>query len=988
MSICLGPRRILQGHNLFQARRHAFPLPLTPFRLSFGAPRLEFHSSARNDDQRPSALPNRKPCPVPPGLRKDPTEWIKHLEKFIPRRNLDKSSTTAGTMEQKSEQKECEAILELLYQAREQLGFDLLSILGFKLDRWQDFHAIVNKLLNFTNESRPRARREQLPSNIRWASLGSFDDLSSDTLRCIEPSDIKYGDDDIPASSFNTYLEGSNLHNQLRNPDRRPEVMSELWQSLGIFILEAADLPTEDGFSVMSHFYRVVARLHHLDMIPPEVYKYVPKRDPALPNRPPGMYLLSYPIMSVLSDAAWEAAATQDAIDGAEPGTTPYIPPLTYKSKQLGFGIWLEFVLWCCVEEGCAVGATWILQMSRNRSKTWSIKSWAALCQTNGSIDPLKMSHYDTWAECGELSNERSAGRSHRPFLGMGERTITKEVVISIMDGLINSLEVETGTQGDSFRFVWVRLGLLRALLGRNKLSLSQEDLTYLIIRILETEAIIPEIKPQSLELLLNQASYIHPQEQLAHSSSPGLENAHQQEYHPANSLVVLGLYQYALNIYASSGNISGTIDVFERLLGDVDPKKVAEVRDSVLDPKYCIMAHRVRQTVHSRFRNSKSASQSQDFELPPVSWALLLDTLTSSRLYRLAEWVTDSCAEALKISTSRTREGALITDSLIRLATATKNHQLYSNAIKRLRFPLERQTLILMLNWRIGECNWTGAVELLHYLRDTKLSQWDVENITSLGAMIIRLENWQSSTDQSELDPTLAKSQAETLGLANTLLVDFLSGKFNQHYSYANGLRVPEATLNRLYRVFSSIPGSLSRVCYEVQLQWSRPFEPDYYIPSYAFNQFLAAVVDTQGSLAGKRLWDKVCIDPLLIVDPTRDRKQQTIKTGLPFNSRSIYPKKTPLVSPDLTTVRIIANAALEEQKSLQQRGHYPIYSATEPLTSEKYTAESVGSILAWSARVYERLGLGPREINRELDGYPTQKATRPTDVPPSTLV
>ncbi|EZF31984.1 hypothetical protein H109_05407 [Trichophyton interdigitale MR816] len=989
MSICL-PRRILLGHSCFQARRHVFYPPLTPYRLSLGIIQSPSPSTWRNYAHRSKDSSKRKPYPIPPaGLRKDPSEWIKSLEIYIPPRNVDNGLAAAGPIGRKSWQEDSKAILELLYQAREQLGFDLLTILGLKLGRWRDFHLIFNKLFDFASESRALARPGELPSNIDWSSLGSFDRLSGDHLKTTSLSELRVDTDGRDALSVKDYLEGAMLQHQTGKADRRAEAMSEILQSLGSFILEASDLPEAESASVMSHFHLVVAQLHHLDMIPSGVYKYDSNYDPTLPNRPPEMQLLSYPIMSVVSGVALEAAAADNAIDGPESDSTPFAPLSKFKSRPLGFGIWLEFILWCCVEGGYAAEASWILQMSRSRSKAWNIQSWAALHQSKGPIDPLKMDRYDTWEECGVLSDEPFSYRSDRPFLGMGERTITKEVVYSVMEGLINSLKTDAGTPsgpGDPLKFVLTRLGLLRALLGRNKLSLSQEELTYLIVRILETGAVVPETDPQSLEHLLNHASYILPAEHSINPPVAGYENVSLPEYKPAESLVVLGLYQYALNIYASSGRASGTIDIFGRLLGEVDPAKVFEMRESVLDPKYLVMAHRVHQTASSRSRIAQSPAQSERLELPPVSWALLLDTLTSSRLYRLADWVTHTCAKALEVSTSRTREGFLITDSLVRLATATKNRELYSNTIKRLERPLRRQTLIALLNWRIGECDSKGAVELLRYLRDIRLSQWDIENITSLAAVIIRLECQPSSSDQSSSDFIPAENQDEALELACSLLVDLLNGKFNQHYSYAKDPNISKAILNRLHHVFRSVPGRLSNACRKVQLQWDRRYDPEYRIPPSAFNHLLAAVVDTQGCLPGKRLWDQFCIDPLLSFDASRDRKQQKIRTDLPFNARSIYPKRTPLVVPDLTTVRIIANAALDEQKSPRQSGHNPAYPVVQPLTSQKHSADNVNRVLDWCVRVYERLGLDFREINRELDGHPARKLGHLTETPLST--
>jgi hypothetical protein len=122
----------------------------------------------------------------------------------------------------------------------------------------------------------------------------------------------------------------------------------------------------------MSCVFRTLARLHHAGMISDRVYQY-PKPDASqIVFRPPALHFLSSSIMSVLSDAAWhehETAVAAAAADAGEP--SPFIP-YTPGIRELGPEIWLELILWCCVEHGFA-----------ERAHYWYIK-WPGLA--NGRL--------------------------------------------------------------------------------------------------------------------------------------------------------------------------------------------------------------------------------------------------------------------------------------------------------------------------------------------------------------------------------------------------------------------------------------------------------------------------------------------------------------------------------------------------------------------------------------------------------------------------
>ncbi|KAK2750971.1 hypothetical protein FQN57_000046 [Myotisia sp. PD_48] len=965
MSVCLRPQRILLAPRPFQIRRNTVRYPFLGLRtFSESSRQNAAHAGVQNSGSRSRT---GVPCPVPPKLRQDPSEWIKYLTKYVSKDDVKDASENY----KETRMLECENILALLFQARSLYNFDLLSILGFKHGRWDDYHAIVNKLLDNAQFYRSPYTRGEMPSNIDWKALGSLSYVSSEGIDSIDANAIQYRKDHRSLTSFDSYSEEPIRAQKMGESETRIGTMEEIWQSLGYFVLEAADLPVEEGPKVMSHLYRVLGRLHHLDMVPHEVYKYTEYRDIIRPNRPPGMYLLSYPIMGVLSDTAWELNYADQAVGGGD--TRPQ--KLTYRSRELGFGVWLEFILWCCVEGGFAKEGTWIMQESRNREKKWSIKSWATVVKTTGPVVPQKMSQYDTWARCGRDNKELLVDRSNRPFLGLGERTITKEVVMALMDGLCNSLETGVGLRGDSPPLVLERMGLLRSLLKSNKIFLQQQDIGYFIARVLEAGSVVLHAKPQTLDLLLNLAPYIRPAKTLANSATHPMT---EQAYLPQYSGMILGLYQYSLNIYAERGDIFGALEILEKLLGASDSESVHEVRkflhakSPIRSPK----AKRLGQPESSiQLATKPPAADSARVHLSSLSNSLLLDTFISSRLYHLADWLVTLRSHSIKSYPHELDDQELIQPHLIRFATATKNPALFTTVSDGLTLPMGYQVLAAVLDYRISECDWYNTIQLLRYLQGGKHKQWSPLNITSLAAVIIRLEAQSVMSVQSEKNISDHKKLHDSLKLARVILSTILRGKYNQLRPYPTYHESSPAVLYQLHRLFSSIPGTLSEVCHGLPLQWKDPFNPDYLIPAKAFNQLLSAIVDTQGSLAGKRLWDRFCIEPKPI-----DKQRLTVggNTRLHFttlehfsDSRSLFRNKEKLVLPTSTTVRIIAKAATDEQRLSSQHDTFPEEPTFEPMVPEPATLTKVTEVLDWSVQMFERFHLSRRAIDRELDGY-----------------
>ncbi|WEW55049.1 hypothetical protein PRK78_000477 [Emydomyces testavorans] len=983
MIICLRPgNRILLGHRL-RVPDQGCPAPISV--RGFAKTNSSFFRVKNTPThpyvvRPPQSRARRLPCPVPRAERTDISKWVPFLDRYLPS-HLRGDSTNILEAELQSEAEQCQAILQLLFQARSFMNFDLLVYMGFKLDRWQAVRRLVDKLLdNAEGLQSKHSVQGCLPSNIDWKSMGpSFEEITGDEIYPSVTISLQNGIDHQPLVSYDSYSEEPTFGGRLGETNLRIGTMEELWQTLGLFIIEAADMDPEKSALVIHHFYYIVARLHFLDYIPKNVYRDAANRGTTPPLRPPAMHLLSTRIMSTLTDTILEPNMEELAVAS---GQRSSMELLRSSERRLGFGVWLEFILWCCVEGGYAREAAWIIQNTRNRSKEWKVASFARLLEANGPLDPRKIDYHDTWAQCGQFSTLQQFKKSEDPFLGLGARTISREVLVSVMDGLTNAVRAGVSFRGDSAHYVWERIGLLRGLLNRNLLYVNSGFINYLIVRILEAGGIVAEVKPQALDLLLNVAPSIMTADKLDLSFEKLVELSDKGNI-PNTSAVILGLYHYTLNAYASSGHISGTIDVLEKLIGAVDYKKVHLIRELIMESKYLTKAHNVRKT------NSTPASIPElndsrppplaGLQLPASSLNLLLSTLTDSEVFSLASWILNPREFAGPIIPIDMYNDEVLSPAIIRFATATKDFPLVFSLLETVRRPWPRSTLQPTLEFRITRFRWKQVLELLIYLRDVERAQWEPKNVATLAATILRLDQPHDRFRQF-LPP---EDHESALAGGKQILRHMLEGEFDAPDDFSKGRDLgTQQTLFQFHRIFESIKSpSLSDVCSNVKLKWQGTVNSSRYLPADAFRTILAAVVEVYGSTVGQRLYHKWCMSP---TTPHARRIDSGGNARLFYSSQlnpeigGIEPSFDPhwhadnrgkLVMPDLSVVRVIALGALKEQKSLLEN---------REMVSDEITSESVTSVLNWCIRIFFELGLTDREIDRELDGHLTRTRER----------
>ncbi|KAK2765625.1 hypothetical protein FQN54_008479 [Arachnomyces sp. PD_36] len=911
--------------------------------------------SGEGDPQRRRNPPKFHPTTIPPiRFRDDPRAWVSFLEPYIPR--PWRKETTRIAKPEASEKEHCETILHILRQARSLADIDLLTFLGIELNRWEAVHAVIRMLIENAENTASTPKRTQLPSNLDWGAMGSFEYASGPYNIRGAPSTTDNG---YPAlSALDAYTEGPQMSGQMGEGGKDLGAMGEVWQTLGSIILDASDLPRGKSRLAMSCVYRIIAHLHHVDLIPNEVYNYVPTHGQSALHRPPAMQILSSHIMNVLTDAVWQATETEIAGKAAAEGSK--FAPSAYKMgvRELGHGIWLEFVLWCCVEGGFVNEGIGILERmkARESGKAWSVRSWASLQLDAESIHPSSVDRDHVWGESVKFPDMESS-QSDDPFQGLGEKTICSEVVSSLMDGLINTVRVGVGFRGNAPNFVRNRIAVLRSMLDENSAPTTSGSLTQ-VLRIFETGGIIPEVEPQSLEHILRLAPPASPHQGGYYSSSRDAEsNPPAMEAIADHSAVIPGMYRYLLDIYAYGGNAGGAFNTFQDILDQVGAAKPHNKSEE-------------RQRLHS---STTHINESSSPLLPNVSLSHILDLATTAKAYTLGKRLVSSTDAGDPIIPTSSHGDPVLAPAIIRFAAATMDRNVLDSVTKRLTVPLPNNVIKSILNYKIAANEWVGVSRLLEHLRDGKNGHWGVTNAASLAAAIVSLEKQPHS-----------ESQRRSLATAKAILVRLLEGRYNRPQNPAEAkYTYQEETIFQLHRIFLSIPGSLSDTCRDIKLEWvpsGRQMIRN--IPNMAFCYLLSAVVDNYGSAEGRRLWDTFCIDPnspearriltggVSLLYTSSERIRVEGNTAPPVDHEWIEAQRTKFVTPDLRSVRIIAQRAVLENRKFELERELGIQPGGDG-ADIGVTPEDVESVLVWCIMTFRKLRLRDAEIDRELDGF-----------------
>ncbi|KAL8827939.1 MAG: hypothetical protein Q9191_002885 [Dirinaria sp. TL-2023a] len=866
--------------------------------------------------------------------RGDPEAWLALLKTYLPvelRSGRENSSPEPLALHGVQPIHTLPALLAAS-RSTAPLKVDPLTYLGSHDGRWDSVIWLVKALIV---ESSVRLNLNDLVKQTQYPPWESGLEQHS-TLDELTGGSIRLNEVDLSKTNGESLDHLTNKSLSVPSPPGH-RGLGQVWASVASMILEATDLPADDNEhkATMSHALEIIAHLHHVDALPRTIYTYSPSEDPSVICKPPTLYLLAYRIMTVLSDSAWKAYDEDVRKEGHSIGAnTSYKghelpgPPLQPRINGLGSEIWIELVLWCCIEAGYISEAAWVVtEMAKRRgSQRWKVIDWHSISE--------KAESKLNWSATIELEITRSrmnqigsgigiAGHSGAPpLVQMGPRTISREVILALMDALGNAFDpCMDGQSASNVPAMTTRyMNACKTLLGRSAHGLEDSLMNKSILNTVESGMVDQKNTPRELEQILAMSPAYR-----AKTESQGfLEDANSplQIYEADYSTACIGLLHKALYAFSRQSNLQGALRMFQKLQSLVDTnhrRHIAEFTEEV-QRKHSSDEHDGGNMITDSIYDMIPSVHS---ELPVYVLASLLDLVTQAGSYEFGDWLLFSNdVDGPLIPPSLYSEGAL-EPALLRFAEATANGELFARISDNLQPPLPRNILRTLLHCQIALGKWDAAEDVFRHFQSEGHEAIKAKDIMAVARALLREERHSPG-----LDPSQHRGYA--------LLQDLLRGKLNPPRSLFTVRDYSDyRLLTQIGRILNSLPGSLGQMPAHTFSGSGRANAP-IVVPTKAFNTLLEGVVEAYGSLAARKVWTQWCLplEELRRVEPGQAPR---------------HLGEEHVVTPSLQTLRVLMR---------------PMVKAGKICNREE------AELVAWAIEAARSLGLNAKEIYHELSG------------------
>lgn len=974
------------GHYL--GRRPSVPYSLAVLRRLSSALGEDASSRGISFDQQRRSNSSAHPTPLPRALplrdyalahapkipiymwkRKFDSPWVGWLDKYLPpglQRNPGPDTwdnEVAGDVLAQARE-----LLHILNYARH-YECDPLCYMGFAENRWPAVHALITTLLDAADSVRLECVHRQPMSNLDW---GSGAGLSIDQLTDRDTMQVQINRESAAPIDLNS------MTNRPFGNDLIELLMEQVFLILGEIVHNAAHVSPEKSKVAMPYVYRILARLHHAGMVPDRVYRYSTPDDHDTVFRPPTMHLLSTHIMSILSDAAWVEHEPRVTAEGEE---SPFLP-FKMGVRELGPEIWLELILWCCVENGF-MDAIHLLKRIMGRN-SWHVRSWRPFLQDSKSVWNTKIDSEETWRHPDSRDSKPSPAHGNAAFHGLGKRTISAEVAMSIITSLMNRVYLGMGWRGVAPRhlIVYFRV-LLRQLIAQgseNTLESTTKAMNAFAVRFLESGALEAHNDPHTFEAFLNTHPYVVPPWVNGQRDMKELDHLSPSQIYDETSAFA-GMMEYNIGTYATRAQTHLALGSFNKLLNVVDESKRQNINKSfelLRQPEASVPFF------DARYPSAQEPLESCIPQMSNATFAKLLDIARVSKGFEFTRWLLSSDdIDGPAIPASAYGDQALA-PSLLRLATETGNEELYEQVVRSLSRPLSLNTLRALLSAKISRGEWDNVLELFSYIRDYRAKSWGFSNISALATAILRMDqSLQHSRKTGKAPPPGTK---DSLDRAKDVLLRVLNGEFGTPHYIRTDNYYPLAIYGFCH-ILTSIPGPLSDVASAVDPHnRNRSSNASFPIlPTEPFNDLLEAVVDVHGSAGGKALWKRWLVERPM---PTETRRHQGGVSRLYTRSERDFRKGDPMFDPvwfnslhakmafpNLDTVRIIARKAVAESASSST----PANSEPGDVDGDdaQPAQETPEDVLDFCVLRFKNLKLVDQQIDLETGGHLTRMRT-----------
>lgn len=885
--------------------------------------------------------------------RRDSSAWANIVESYLPSHLRIKDQPHVVPNDQSHRKLSINSFHVVMSKARTYAKVDLLSYLGVYQNRWEAVIWLVKAMLeHHGRHAGVEIASKQLPS-ILWPTLDhSLDEITGSAILPVLPQPRK-----LPVEYFSS--RGDVRGGQGYGTQLGRENLGQIWQSLGVMILQAADRSPEDlsYTTTMSHVFRILAHLHRIEAFPNSIYNYEPAADPTVLRRPPTLYLLSRRIMSTLSDLEWGIHWDEVIEKYSKMGYEVPKAVLQPKIRELGPELWLDLVLWACVEGGWVTEGAWIvgeMEKRENKRETqWSVISWQEICAVK-SPQPGWFSVLKLEIEKTRMNHIAGFGvAAGVPFtVDMGTRTISREVVLALVDGLVNTRSAPERSRGSLASIIPPNLTACHDLLERGPTGLSANFLNAIIARVIENTH---EDAPGNLRKLLSW--------RLRHLRSNSIDAGAGLSAQDSadDSAPMLGLLHKVLHGLARAGNAQASLGTLITIQNFIDEKRSRYIQDFADELRERLKPGEDTFDITFDDKNDLPAPHPL---IPAHVMTALLDVIIQHKFFGLGQWLLHNEDIDGGLVDPELYANPNLHPALLRFATATADDQLLTDILQQLETPLSEPVLHALLRCQVVLGKWVAVEELLRYLQRTPDMSWKASDAMAIARAIIQMEHNENGRD------------AEQIYQAQELLQNIIHGLYN---SDRDPSQLPDftetRTANQLGKIFQTLPGSLSTITIN-STDASGRIHGSVAITPNAFNIILETIVEHYGSVTGIKLWERWCLEP---GDSIQGRYRQDIVMEYDRNGEKV-------VIPTLYMLRTVLRpiigksisykAAIQSNPESLRTGKQDIADAFEPAggASDRKVDDQMNkverSILDWGIRMYEKFGLSRKEIDAEMPG------------------
>ena len=427
-----------------------------------------------------------------------------------------------------------------------------------------------------------------------------------------------------------------------------------------------------------------------------------------------------------------------------------------------------------------------------------------------------------------------------------------------------------------------------------------------------------------------------------------------------SQSSIMMGFMQLALQACIDTGLLRGSLQSFQKLLGIAD-SSWAEViegltRKSPIELQYCGSVSLSEYQETENFRN-KALTKISDRTL-----ATFLDFLSHLKLYSVAHWLLASQDIDGPITSQKNYTSSILQPALLQFAAATSDVELLSKVAANLPTPLSRENTIALLYCQIAIRQWDRVNDILATAK--------VKGFVIPLTVISRVAQTIVIDEHIQMNNAMESSLVQ----AEHTMMDLIAGKYDQEPNHSTSPRfLRRQQVNQISRILASLPGRLSMSMAKLA-RLSGQSHTTTMVDSKAFDIILDGVVQAFGPSAGKNLWQKWCVPPGAkgVISYSRDGQEMVVRP-------TIQTLNIILVPLALGTKEVSYRDGLQKDSRFAiknyKTGETPAtidYSqGREVRENSSASSQERHAILSWATLVLRDFGLHESTVAAELEIY-----------------